>query len=178
MAARLTDKQKRFVTEYLVDLNATAAARRAGYSEKTACEQAARLLANVKVQSAVQTAMAKRESRTEITQDKVLREYARIAFFDPRKLFDDEGNPKHITELDDDTAAALAGLDVIKEIDEDGVVTYTKKYKISNKLHALEGVGKHLGMFDGSGGTKPEAREDDALSKSLKELAGELESDD
>lgn len=153
MAARLTDKQKRFVTEYLVDLNATQAAIRAGYSEKTACEQGARLLANVKVQAAVQKGKAERAKRTEITQDRVLLEYARIAFFDPRKLFDDEGNPKHITELDDETAAALAGLDVEKRVDDNGVETYTKKYKIADKLRALEMTGRHLGMFDGKGGT-------------------------
>lgn len=179
MAARLTDKQKRFVTEYLVDLNATAAARRAGYSEKTACEQAARLLANVKVQAAVQKAMEKREKRTEITQDRVLQEYARIAFFDPRKLFESSGVPLPITDLDDDTAAALAGLEVQQNVTEGGELSIIKKYKISDKLRALEAVGKHLGMFDGSGGDRmKDTREDDALSRSLKELAGDLESDD
>lgn len=68
----LTDKQRRFVDEYLVDLNATAAARRAGYSEKTASTQACRLLANVNVSADVQAAMKKREQRTQITQDYVL----------------------------------------------------------------------------------------------------------
>lgn len=75
----LTPKQKRFVAEYLVDLNATAAAKRAGYSEKTACEQAARLLANVKVQTAVQEAMQARQQRTEITQDYVIGKLKEIA---------------------------------------------------------------------------------------------------
>ncbi len=119
MATRLTDKQKRFVAEYLVDLNATAAARRAGYSEKTACEQAARLLANVKVQTAVQEAKQARQERTEITQDMVLRETAKLAFFDIRKMFDKNGKPLDISMLDDDTAAALVGLDVQDVADND-----------------------------------------------------------
>lgn len=68
----LTAKQKVFVQEYLVDLNATQAAIRAGYSEKTACEQGARLLANVKVQRSIQEAMKKREKRVEINQDYVI----------------------------------------------------------------------------------------------------------
>lgn len=68
----LTAKQKMFVQEYLVDLNATQAAIRAGYSEKTACEQGARLLANVKVQRSIQEAMKKREKRVEVNQDYVI----------------------------------------------------------------------------------------------------------
>ena len=61
---KLTEKQKRFVQEYLIDLNATAAARRAGSSEKTACEQGSRLLANVKVQTELPYQQAKRQKRT------------------------------------------------------------------------------------------------------------------
>lgn len=149
----LTAKQERFVSEYLVDLNATQAAIRAGYSEKTARSIGVENLTKPDIQTEIQKALDERAKRVEITQDRVLQEYARLAFFDPRKLFDDEGNPKHITELDDDTAAALAGLDVVKEVDPDsGDVTYTKKYKLTNKLGALDSLGKHLGMFDGRGG--------------------------
>lgn len=68
----LTAKVQRFVTEYLIDLNATQAAIRAGYSAKTAAAQASRLLTNVKVSEAIQTAMKAREKRTNITQDYVL----------------------------------------------------------------------------------------------------------
>lgn len=70
--ADLTPKQKTFVKEYLVDLNARQAAIRAGYSEKTAQEQSSRLLSNVKVAKAVQTEMDKRSERTEINADYVL----------------------------------------------------------------------------------------------------------
>ena len=145
----LTPKQKRFVAEYLIDLNATSAAKRAGYSEKTACEQAARLLANVKVQAAVQSAMQEREKRTEITQDMVLRETAKLAFFDIRKMFDNNGKPLDISKLDDDTAAALVGLDVQDIADPDGdYVGYVKKYKMADKIKALELLGKHTGAFE------------------------------
>jgi len=84
----LTPKQQLFVEEYLVDLNATQAAIRAGYSEKTANEQGARLLANVSVQAAIKIAMDKRSERTEITQDMVLRHWWDIATADPRKLIE------------------------------------------------------------------------------------------
>ena len=152
---KLTPKQKRFVDEYLIDLNATQAAIRAGYSPKTANEQGARLLANVSIAQTIQKAMQDREQRTEITQDRVLQEYARLAFYDPRKLFQPDGTPKPIEALDDDTAAALAGLEVREEFEGAGenrtFVGYTKKYKLANKLGALDSLAKHLGMLDGKG---------------------------
>ena len=147
----LTPKQKRFVEEYLIDLNATQAAIRAGYSKKTADVQGVRLLGNVNIQAVIQEAIQKRSQRTEVTQDRVLLEYARLAFFDPRKLFHDDGRPKEMSELDDDTAASLAGLDVQEVYDGVGqdreFVGFVKKYKLANKLGALDSLGKHLGMF-------------------------------
>ena len=154
-AKKLTPKQKRFVSEYLIDLNATQAAIRAGYSPKTANEQGARLLANVSIAKAIQEARDKRQQRTEITQDRVLQEYARLAFYDPRKLFQPDGTPKPIEELDTDTAAVLAGLEVREEFEGTGqdrvFIGYTKKYKLANKLGALDSLAKHLGMLDGKG---------------------------
>lgn len=82
----LKPKQQAFVDEYLVDLNATQAAIRAGYSERTANEQGARLLANVSVQAAIRERMRDREERTEITQDKVLKRWWDIATADPNEL--------------------------------------------------------------------------------------------
>lgn len=76
----LTEKQKRFVQEYLVDLNATQAAIRAGYSQKTAQEQSSRLLSNVMVQKNIQQAMQRRSQRTGVAQDEVLKKLGQIAF--------------------------------------------------------------------------------------------------
>ena len=144
----LNQRQAAFVREYLVDLNATAAAIRAGYSEKTARAIGCENLTKPDIQAAIQQEMAKRAQRTEITADKVLKEFAKLAFFDPRNLFDDKGNPKDITELDDDTAAALAGLDVVQEVDPDsGTTSYTTRYKLASKQAALDSLGRHLGMF-------------------------------
>jgi len=78
----LTKKQKRFVDEYLIDLNATQAAIRAGYSEKTAYSTGQRLTKNAEIQSYIQERQESRQKRTEITQDKVLQELAKIAFAD------------------------------------------------------------------------------------------------
>ncbi len=76
----MTRRQKLFVKEYLKDLNATQAAIRAGYSERTAGSLGQRLLKNVEIQKAIQKAMKKRERNTEITAERVLKEIATIAF--------------------------------------------------------------------------------------------------
>lgn len=144
----LTVRQAAFVREYLVDLNATQAAIRAGYSKNRAGEIGYQLLQKTTIQAAIKEEMDKRAERTEITADKVLKEFAKLAFFDPRNLFDDNGVPKDITQLDDNTAAALSGLDVVQEYDPDtGVTSYTKKYKLASKQSALDSLGRHLGMF-------------------------------
>ncbi|WP_312594395.1 terminase small subunit [Comamonas terrigena] len=116
----LTPKQERFVAEYLIDLNATQAAVRTGYSAKTAASQGARLLKQGGVARAVQAAQQARAVRTEITQDRVLQELARIAFFDIRRLYRADGSMKDPCELDADTAAALASIEVKEELERGG----------------------------------------------------------
>lgn len=152
----LTPKQARFVSEYLIDLNAAAAAVRAGYSEKTARVIGPENLSKPAVAAAIQAAQKKREQRTEITQDRVLQELARIAFFDLRKLYRADGSLKPMHELDDDAAAVLAGVDVVEmaggmKVTEDGEVShtplYTKKAKIPDKVAALGLAMRHLGML-------------------------------
>lgn len=148
----LTPKQKIFADEYLIDLNATRAYKAAYPAVKkddTAAAAGARMLRNVKVAAYIQELMGARARRTEITQDRVLQEYARIAFFDPRKLFDDEGVPLEITKLDDDTAAVIAGLEVNELYGGDGEsIGDVKKYKIADKKGALDSLARHLGMFN------------------------------
>lgn len=154
MAEKLSPKQLRFVEEYLIDLNATQAAIRAGYSAKTADQQASRLLANVKVSKAVSERTAKRNKRLELTQDRVLLELMRVAFFDPRALFTADGRPRSIEELDDDTAAVIAGIDIsmerTEEEDSQGRPIYApvRKYKTSDKMRALELCMRHMGLLN------------------------------
>lgn len=142
----MTDKQKAFVAEYLIDLNATQAAIRAGYSEKTAYAQASRLLTNVEVQEAVAQSKAERSKRTEITQDRVLQELARIGFADIRKAVKWGVKPEASGEfypveliasedVDDDTAAAITEVSLTNA----GV-----KLKMADKQAALTTMLKHL----------------------------------
>lgn len=152
---RMSEQRRVFVQEYLKDKHATNAAIRAGYSAHTAKQIGSRLLQDPEIRAAVDAAedahLEKVAAETGISIQRVLTEVARLAFFDPRKLFKPDGSPLPINELDDDTAAALAGLEVLEEFEgkgEDRVfVGYTKKYKVSDKNSALEKLMKHLGAY-------------------------------
>lgn len=151
MAKGLTKKQGTFVAEYLVDLNATRAAVAAGYSKKGAEQTGSVLLRNPKVSEQIAKKHGKRLEKLDISADKVLAEIAKVAFFDPRKLFDENGLCKPIKDLDDETAMAVAGLEVFTEYEgkgddrtESGV---TRKVKLADKLRALELYGRHLKLF-------------------------------
>ncbi len=143
----LTDKQKAFIQEYLIDLNATQAAIRAGYSKKTATIIGFENLTKPNIAAAIQEAQAKRERRTQITQDQVLEEYAKSAFLDPRKFYDDDGNLIPVHQLPAEVAAALTGMDVSTFGNKDsGTVTTVTKFKFAAKKATLDSVAKHLGM--------------------------------
>lgn len=145
---KLSPKQALFVKEYLVDLNAAAAARRAGYKPKWVATNTDKLLTNTNVQSAIRAAMDKRAERTEITQDRVLKEYARLAFLDPRSFADESGNLLPLHKLSAEAAAAVSGFDAKRSVGEDGETCEILKYKFVDKRASLADVAKHLGMFE------------------------------
>ena len=147
----LTQRQQRFVEEYLVDLNASQAAIRAGYSAHTSRQFACHLLKCPQIQEAVQKARAAQQKRLRIDADRVLLEIARLALYDPRKFFDAEGSPLRITDLDEDTAAALNGIEVAEQYTGRGAerqfVGFVKKYKLVDKGPNLDRLMKHLGLY-------------------------------
>ena len=150
----LAPRQERFVEEYLVDLNATQAAIRAGYSPKTAEAQGSRLLSNVKVQRGVAARMAARSRRTEVAADRTLLEIARVGFSDLRRLFHEDGRLKHPLAWDDDTAASIASVEVVTRNLGDGGVEYIHKIKLWDKGKALEQLSKHLGLYGDQQGSE------------------------
>ena len=138
----MTDKQKRFVEEYLIDLNATQAAIRAGYSPNRASEQAHQLLQKTTVQKAIAESMAKRSKRTGVTQDRVVRELAKIAFLDMTQVVDDHGRIK-----DDATPEDRACIESIKYKSSSSDQGESVEREVKVALKALELLGKHLGMY-------------------------------
>lgn len=143
----LTDKQQKFVDEYLVDLNATQAAIRAGYSADTASVIGSENLGKPYIAEAIAARRKVLSDKAEVTQEMVVKELARLAFLDIRKAFDAEGNLKPIVDLDDETAAALAGLEIEITSGKDKPIARTHKIKLSDKKGALDSLARHLGMF-------------------------------
>jgi phage terminase small subunit len=136
----LTPKQARFVAEYLIDLNATQAAKRAGYSDKTADQQGCRLLINVKVAAAIAEAQSDRSARTEITQDYVL-----------DSIFTTMERCKQAEAVTDKQGVPV----LVETPNGDMVPAYT--FNAMGVFKGAEMLGKHLGMFAGSGGDDADA---------------------
>jgi phage terminase small subunit len=151
MADGLTARQARFVAEYCVSLNATSAAIKAGYSDKGADSWGAQLLSNPKVRAEIAKKTGKVFTKLEISAERVLEEIAKLAFFDPRKLFESDGSPKQLHELDDETAMAVAGFEFVELFegtgDEKHAYGLLKKYKLTDKRASLELLGKYLKLF-------------------------------
>jgi phage terminase small subunit len=144
MKAKLSAQQQRFTQEYLIDLNGTQAAIRAGYSSNGAAVAANRLLSIINIQDAIAVGRAKMSERTGITQDRVLTELAKIGFSDIRKVLTDTGQIQDPSQWDNDTAGAVASFEATSAGDDAATV---HKFKTWDKLNALEKIGKHLGMF-------------------------------
>ena len=144
----MTKKQKRFVEEYLVDLNATQAAIRAGYkagSAQRASEIGSELLQKTPVSDAIAKAMAERSKRTGISQDRVIQELARIAFVNPQNVI----NPKDASVKANATEDDLACIQSVKVKTTNGSKgkSIEREVRLNDKMKALELLGKHLGMF-------------------------------
>ncbi len=145
MTRKLSPKQQIFVAEFLVDLNASQAAIRAGYAPKRADQIGYENLRKPDISAAIQQAMSDREKRTGITADRVLKELAKVAFGDPRTIM--AWGPggvkiKESSTLTDDQAAFVS--EVSESVTES---SRTLKLKTNDKLKACELIGRHLGMF-------------------------------
>lgn len=142
----MTKKQKRFVEEYLIDLNATQAAIRAGYSPDSARDIGCENLTKPNIKAVIDRAMAERSRRTGINQDRVIQEIAKLAFLNPVDVIDmDEATVRGEAHRDD--TACIASVKVKNIPTDDGAIT-EREVKTYDKLKALELLGRHLGMFN------------------------------
>lgn len=158
----LTDKQAQFVREYLLDLNATQAAIRAGYSEKNASRIASELLDKTHVRDAIDAAKEKRAEKTDITAERVLTEIARMAFYDPSEIMreigeedaDDDGRYRY---SDDGKIYGLRGPGDIRALPENVrrvIVGWSWDkagnfvVKLADKSKALDQLARHLSLYN------------------------------
>lgn len=160
----MTKKQKRFVEEYLIDLNATQAAIRAGYSPDTAKSIGSENLTKPDIQARIAKAMAERSKRTGVNADRVVTELAKIAFVNASDVIDADTATLRSDAAPEDTAAIQSVK--VKTFGEDGL---EREIKMADKLKALELLGKHLGMFKDkvelSGINKEKNKLDDLLQQ-------------
>lgn len=144
----MTDKQQRFIDEYMVDLNATQAAIRAGYSPDTAKQIGSENLSKPDIQEAIQLKQKELSEQTNITAKRVLEEYAKIAFSDIRELYSVDNDLLDVRQMEDSIAPAVASVEVDVMMMGGMAVGHTKKVKMYDKLRALESLGKHIGLFE------------------------------
>jgi len=152
---KMTLKQERFCREYLVDLNATQAAMRAGYSVKTAHTIGQENLRKPVIKAYLSDKIQKQSEKTSITVEEILKELKNFLMFDPAKMYDEDGNIKPLHEMDEATRKSICGHDVKEHITEsvsgDSMeVKRISKIKTWDKLKSAELLGKYLKMFDGN----------------------------
>lgn len=150
---QLTDRQRRFCEEYMVDMIGKQAAIRAGYNPKTAESQASRLLTYAKVQEYIAELRAKVSEKLELTKEMIINELRCVAMSDIRGFYREDGSLKPINELTEEQAAALAGVETDEiwgvEIDGEGMqkkkLGETKKIKRWDKINAIAHINKMMG---------------------------------
>lgn len=169
--ANLTPKQQRFVEEYLIDLNATQAAIRAGYSPRTANEQGAQNLAKLSVAEAIAEAQAEREERTKIDADYVLKRLVEIDQMDVLDIMDDQMKIRPVNEWPKVWRQYVVNLENLELSDGEGCF---KKIKWPDKVKNLELLGRHVSV----GAFKDKVEHSGKLEiQSLSDLMDELSSD-
>lgn len=140
----ISDQHKRFIEEYLIDLNGTQAAIRAGYEANSAHVQASRLLSNDKVRSALAKALQKRSEAVKIDSNYVLKRLGEIDAMDAMDILDDNGNVLPIKKWPKVWRISISGMDVTEIMNGGDASTVLKKIKWPDKTKNLELIGKHV----------------------------------
>lgn len=146
-----TPKEELFCQRYIANyFNGAKSAREAGYSESVARETAHDLLTKAHIQKRINELRAELIATFDLTKERLAQILMRIAEFDPRKLYDDIGLLKEVADLDDDTAGAVASVEVFKEFEGQGAnrkqVGSTTKVKASDRIKAAEALARLMGL--------------------------------
>jgi len=167
---RLTDKQKRFCEEYLIDLNATQAAIRAGYSEKTANRIASENLTKLDIQAYIQELNQARQERTQITADMVIQELGKVALINLDDFYYSNGTLKEPSQLSERAKCALASYSIKRINLGDGEFEDVPIHKTHDKMKALEMLGRHYGIFEKDNKQKPQDTEPKTIQITYEEI--------
>lgn len=144
----LTDKQKRFCEEYLVDLNATQAAIRAGYSEKTARSIANENLTKPDIQNYIQELQKEISDRNKITVDECVSLLSNLARFDIAECYDEHGSIKDIHSIPKEHRLAIEAMETEELFADKNIIGHIKKLKTGNRKTAIDMLMKHLGGYE------------------------------
>jgi phage terminase small subunit len=147
---KLTHLQERFKNFLLEGMTQTDAYLAAGYkcSRSAARRNAARLMTNADILTEIIAGQKRAANAAEITQERILREYAKIAFLNPKLLYDENGKLKAVHKLDKAIAAAIGGMDILQRQTKNGDIEVTKKIKLIDKKGALDSLARIKGMFN------------------------------
>ena len=143
---KLTHKQAKFIDEYLIDLNATQAAIRAGYSKNSADVIGIQNLGKLRIAEQIQKRRDKLKEKAEINQEWVLERYKRLLGYRVTDFFNDDGTIKALSEISDDAIYAIQGLDVDTRTIKDDIKSFVQKFKLPDKRAALDSIAKLLGL--------------------------------
>lgn len=148
---QITEKEKAFTREYIIDKNGAGAAIRAGFSARVAKQQACALMKRKHVGDEIARLLQKQGERLEISADRVIKEIAKLAFSDICQLFDSGGLLKDVSSLENDVSATVSSVESLEEYDGHGdqkvLIGNTKKVKLWDKTKALEMLGRHFKLF-------------------------------
>lgn len=151
----MTDQRKRFCDRYIQTLNAKESAIYAGYSEHTAASQGWQLLQEDEIQEYLSEKRKEFALKTDISIERVLNEYKKIAFSDIREICTVDGGLKDLSQLDDDSAGAIASIKSFEvKSSENQQLGTNREIKLHDKIRALEALGKHLGLFEADNSQK------------------------
>lgn len=147
----LTPKQKIFVKEYLVDRNATRAAKAAGYSAKTVHSTGPRMLENAGIKSEIAKHTERLYQKIDLKAEDVLREIKKLAFVDLSQAYKEDGSLLHPSEMPADVRAALQSVETDEIFAGRGrdkkKIGYTRKIRLSDKVRSLEMLAKHFKLL-------------------------------
>lgn len=145
----LNARQQRFVEEFCVDLNATQAAIRAGYSRNTAGSQGQRLLTNAEIQRAVEAAQREHSHATGVTVERLIREMAALAFSDVAALLDEAGNLRPVSDWPAAVRPAIRKIRVRREAPKEDGAQSCEVIELAfwDKTKAQDMLAKHLGLY-------------------------------